>query len=180
MKEKVFQLLRNAVKKESFKISFKAPGQYKHDESPHLTFLSLGNLFDPVKIFWYVCVDVGYIRVVTVSLHVERHNTNSFSATHQRTPRITLWGGRHPNLLFVFWNLIPFRVDSIVHSITCSLNGEKTHLTESFLCVESTSTDNIVGKSKWYFIPFCFTDLQINKRHICHLQHSSNLTTSFC
>ena len=69
---------------------YRASIQGKHADLLHLTFLLLENLFDPGKIFGYICVDVGNIWVVTVTSHVERHDTNSHPAAHQRTTRITL------------------------------------------------------------------------------------------
>lgn len=60
----------------------------------HSTFLFLENLFYPGKKFWYICIDVGYIWVVTVILAVKGNNTNSnLPLVHQRATRITLWEG---------------------------------------------------------------------------------------
>lgn len=81
------------------------------------------NFLDPAEVFGYVNIDVGQIRVVTVLIHVERHNANRLLAAHQRTPRVALWGRRsrsHYYIIAVYW-----RLEQLF-----SLNG-RTYLTES-------------------------------------------------
>lgn len=95
------------------------------------------SFLDPAQVFGYVNIDVGQIRVVTVSIHVERHNANRLLAAHQWTPRVALWGRRscsHYYIIAVYW-----RLEQLF-----SLNG-RTYLTESYGCV-AASADHIFGE----------------------------------
>lgn len=136
----------------------------KKMEFLQLTSFFSQNFFDPAQVFWYVHVDVGDIRVVTVLSHVEGCNANCLPTTHQRTPRIALWGRCCPyySVIAIYYYCCVF---------TLSLNG-KTYLTESRFSAVSTSTEDVFGKCSldWFLRPFPPTLFHLNNRHLGHLQ----------
>lgn len=120
-------------------------------------------------VFWDVCKNVGYIRIVTVSFFVEGNDTNSNSFAYQRAAWITLWGGgRLLSCLFKFQF-------SITGQITTSVIGRETYLTEPFVCAITTCADYISRKTRPQFL----THLYVDDRHIHHSQLINSFTSSY-
>jgi len=92
-------LFKSKCRQSNWRGTTSPPTQYKKRvvKQSVTSFLSailfLQNRVDPVSVFGDICVDIGQIWISAVVVSVERNDTDRYPIAHQRTARVTLWGG---------------------------------------------------------------------------------------